>query len=796
MAQLDFEASTTQQVQGTLLMWWQSWLGRSAVQWPWLVCAFAYVAFAGGGQGQTALEYPVARPLTGIALIGILIGMCFEAASTLARIHRAATPVPVVMLADVWPALRQSRLRALFLDVRSGEPRLWSGLLVLLLLGGVLASGVTTVASNSALGLEPPLLLLVPAFVFWAYRFAYWFRLNTPPPPAPRTALVWGAVCGLPLTWIGLRGVSFLVVYAVAILSGILAIECIRSILVIVARPFSKRATTEFAIAAAPVVVAIILYAISICLLFYDLSDVVDVGAHALVGSGLLVFTLFCIGWISIFVIIPTRRLGWLLLALGVVLYWLQSPIEERPNPLLVEAPKVTQASGACKDSITSADKTTTVSEVSGTPSLLISAEGGGIRAAYWTAVSLEELSEARNTPLIADTAIFSGVSGGSLGVATFLAAQQLPAGARLPCIREFLSGDFLSPLVAGLLFLDVPRLILPRWFISTHRGDYFESFMARRWLTLTGSDYFYLPLARLAGDNQQKLNVYLNATDALSGEYVALPSHRANAVNAPHEIGLTPLNSAVLNHLPDLRIAQAVHMSARFPYISPNPDLRAKATEVAQALFGFAAAVTDETTTASLASLVDGGYFDNSGLWPAFRLLQRDRKAGGSPQWSVIHIVNDQARDCDKSPPNTGCIRAESSVIKEDRLSNSGGWLSRPLQAIDAVRAAHALQSVKELELAQSQLKSGPFILQVPMPALRPSPWIADVILGIAARLPIHGRDTRYGGVALAWTLAPEEREFLCNQAALVRTKGLPDLKRSALVDRSKECSSAGSAD
>src|SRR5262249_39161024 len=136
-------------------------------------------------------------------------------------------------------------------------------------------------------------------------------------------------------------------------------------------------------------------------------------------------------------------------------------------------------------------------------PSILVSAEGGGIRAAYWTAVSLEEVSQARKAPLLADTVILSGVSGGSLGIATFLAAQDLPLEARLPCIREFLSGDFLSPLPAGLLFLDVPRLILPAWLLDKHRGDYFEDFMARRWLALTGSDYFYRPLRRAAGDGQ-----------------------------------------------------------------------------------------------------------------------------------------------------------------------------------------------------------------------------------------------------------------------------------------------------
>jgi hypothetical protein len=55
----------------------------------------------------------------------------------------------------------------------------------------------------------------------------------------------------------------------------------------------------------------------------------------------------------------------------------------------------------------------------------LVSAEGGGIRAAYWTGVGLGRMEEATNETFSTTVVSMSGVSGGSLGIATWLAAQE-----------------------------------------------------------------------------------------------------------------------------------------------------------------------------------------------------------------------------------------------------------------------------------------------------------------------------------------------------------------------------------
>ena len=731
--------------QFALWWWWQSWVGRFALHLPLVICAFAYLKFILSAQGQTALEFPVERPLVGVFIVYALIGVCVEVQRCLWLAYRATSirpPVITLRPKHVEPQLSVGEEREV------APPSIWLGLVNFLVLVLAITGGVLTVAERS--GTE-----------------ANFF---------PYVALVLGVLVG---------------------------VVFIKLIEVVLTRFKRKRlevslsgSVYRFISDAYPICLAVAIYAGGICLVINHLDALAGLGAHVLVASGLLAMTLLCQGLLFLLLVRASLRAGWLVLAVVILLYLVQAPLAERPNPLLTRTPTVEYAQSTCAQLATKTQTTTdpqskqSPTQAPGPPSILVSAEGGGLRAAYWTAVSLEELSQARVRPLLNDAVILSGVSGGSLGVATFLAAQELPPSARLPCIREFLSGDFLSPFLAGLLFLDVPRLVLPTWILDTHRGDYFEAFVARRWLVLTKSDYFYRLLARAAGDGQRHTAVYFNSTDALSGEYIALVARPTDNASAAEQPSLSPLNEAILNRMPDLRIAQAVHMSARFPYVSANPDLRMSATEASPVLFKQTASTLNAKGTVSIASLVDGGYFDNSGLWPGLRLLERDRDRDSRSDRFFIHIVNDQLRGCNETPCNTGCIHVQSRLISELR-SSRGGWLSRPLEALLAVRSEHSLQNITALKLAQAQSKAqSPLVWQVPMKdeEVTSIDWFLDLVQW----LPIHGRDLRHSGVALAWTLAPLEREFLSEQAAAIRTTSTPGIRSSDRVERKKECSTS----
>ena len=505
-------------------------------------------------------------------------------------------------------------------------------------------------------------------------------------------------------------------------------------------------------------------------------------------------------------------------LALGSVLHACQSPIIERPNPFLASAldgkaaPETHPEDGAdvdapCRQLIaTNAAKGDAAAPAAGASAsspdttlrtrFLISAEGGGLRAAYWTAIALEQFSQRRKEPLIDDATLLSGVSGGSLGLATWIAAQRLPKPARLECIKAFLGKDFLTPLTSGLLFLDVPRLVLPRTIASHHRGDYFEKYLAEQWRTLTGDTFFYDRLDGLTvGKNEAR--VFFNATDAVSGQFVTFgngappPATGAGA-------GSNRLNLALVAALPDLRVAQAVHFSARFLYLSPTPDVEMTAAEAAQAL-GLGKSVDGEVM-ARVATLVDGGYFDNSGLGPALRTLEDDRwlpketRAKSRPV--VIHLLNAQERSCEESPDNTACKAVNRKRLEALERSDTSGWLTRPLQAIIAVRESHSLQRINEVKtsLAMTQrLRSidepkpassphgGPPVQRLPGSAATPDckalgcsfePMALTFPDEKAVERPWYcfdwlcGEDRSSRQVALGWMLSSRERELMDERA------------------------------
>jgi hypothetical protein len=183
--------------------------------------------------------------------------------------------------------------------------------------------------------------------------------------------------------------------------------------------------------------------------------------------------TLFGLILVAIPAAMKRPGLGWIF-ALGMITLALSRPFElDAENPLLKKQRMAANAAlreeegeqGCASHSPDFATQVQTRVEHAFSqhePIYFISAAGGGIRAAYWTGVGLAQLDVATNGKFAQQVASLSGVSGGSLGIATWLAANdvdQTTPEERLLLVKTFLSGDFLAPLVGGLLFLDVPRL-------------------------------------------------------------------------------------------------------------------------------------------------------------------------------------------------------------------------------------------------------------------------------------------------------------------------------------------------
>lgn len=387
----------------------------------------------------------------------------------------------------------------------------------------------------------------------------------------------------------------------------------------------------------------------------------------------------------------------------------------------------------------------------------LVSAEGGGIRAAYWTALALGQMDIATRGKFRDRVATLSGVSGGSLGIATWLAAQErqdLSPDARLQTMKRFLGSDFLSPLLGGFLFLDVPRLLLgPVWF-QARRDQVFEKALADQWMRVGETDFFARPYFQLCLSSFEKVPaVYLNATDAMSGKYVPLTTATLPSGTFWDDLIVSDANETTLANA---TVAQVVHISARFPYLSPAADVGVEASVLAnerrlvkEASIHPSVAAVDlpdassnlhsERLVSRIAVLIDGGYVDNTGLTPTMEALahiaqeregERASKAKNRPTpytnvaIEAMHIANDPGKACfpvrgqkDKGlgplakrfvETTKQHIRCESDarLLDESFRSNPFGWLTTPLASIIAVRESHSAQTKAILRVAAEDLK------------------------------------------------------------------------------------------
>jgi hypothetical protein len=267
-----------------------------------------------------------------------------------------------------------------------------------------------------------------------------------------------------------------------------------------------------------------------------------------------------------------------------------------------------------------------------------VAAEGGGIRAAYWTAKVLAGLTD--DDPTFPDRLFaVSSVSGGSLGAAVFDAllaerqAGRIPPGATTleDQAKGVLGEDFLSPILAAMLFPDAFVHFIPfsAAITSADRARALEGSWEASWRAHVGSDRFALGFGALFEGGGRLPHLLLNATCVESGQrWVVSDLQLAPAVG---DVGdARDLLGA------DVPLSTAAHLSARFPYLSPG---------------GLVSGAPDRCS-----HLVDGGYFENSGTATLLDLMEAlpDAPKGGPPGYIsvVISINNDPERDCPISPP------------------------------------------------------------------------------------------------------------------------------------------------
>ena len=263
-------------------------------------------------------------------------------------------------------------------------------------------------------------------------------------------------------------------------------------------------------------------------------------------------------------------------------------------------------------------------------PVFFVSAQGGGMYAAYHPALSLARLTD--QCPEFAHHLFgISSVSGGSLGAAVFAellralpaTAPNDPASPSTSCsptrgpefdnalqtkIGEFFSTDFLSPVIATAFIFDIPSLLVPQlrfgqdraralefgfetaWRklgISGRGADGLSSDFLERWeptglapalfMSTTGVNFGIPVLVSQVDWNYNPSSAApTKSAEKARGAQTAAPSaallqsvlDRLSRPDDQLQVGV----ANILDFRPDLQLATstAVVLSARFPFVTP----------------------------------------------------------------------------------------------------------------------------------------------------------------------------------------------------------------------------------
>jgi hypothetical protein len=276
---------------------------------------------------------------------------------------------------------------------------------------------------------------------------------------------------------------------------------------------------------------------------------------------------------------------------------------------------------------------------------VLVAAAGGGIRASYWTSLTLTRLMD-RVPKLRAKLFAASGVSGGSLGLGIFYGLLSASASndplkcAAVgrpfePCVRAFHEHDFLAAMLGATLAGLPANAFVP---IFPYRNEALELGWEHAWRNTVGeqspvADVFSASMASLWRDGGSHPLLLLNATSAIRGERVMSADVR---ITDPNWIRLrTPCRLNLVEEI-NPPLSAAIGTSARFPLVSDWGWLRQPKAAGCGRLEGIA----------------DGGFYDNYGAVTILDLLDwlADKDGGGvnlrGIKLVVIQITSDPSKE------------------------------------------------------------------------------------------------------------------------------------------------------
>ena len=220
-----------------------------------------------------------------------------------------------------------------------------------------------------------------------------------------------------------------------------------------------------------------------------------------------------------------------------------------------------------------------------------VAAAGGGIQSAAWTSQVMCGLRREIGPPFDQHVLVISGVSGGSVG--TYFYLRCLDTDYSDTAVEKAATNSSLEAIAWGLVHPDLLHAVLPIrnfWWPGDDRGWALER-------ALRKNAQFQPPDRLMAAMNssQRWPTVLFNSTEVRTGDPIVFTDS-----DFPRTASADAQNHRLLGFHQiyggrDVFVETAVRMSAAFPYVSPaaRPD-----------------------TPWNAEHMVDGGYFDNSGLF------------------------------------------------------------------------------------------------------------------------------------------------------------------------------------
>ncbi len=429
-------------------------------------------------------------------------------------------------------------------------------------------------------------------------------------------------------------------------------------------------------------------------------------------------------------------------------------------------------------------------SRPSDAPAIVVLAEGGGIRAALHTASLLSCLDETLGGELYDNVFSMSGVSGGAVGVGSYLAARadgmarnsefisqdewldkrcgfefskrqgEFKASENMTArnLSEFLQADFFSPALAGLVFRDLPQDIsiicvvfdcgiadraklFEDAFISTYRmmGDRRSHEKTQKALAPGyDGDWFAAPFLNVVEAANQQANVaeagpivFLNTFDAKSGRPAVVSNVSLKLKALEGEAAASETIYGMTNLLEKMCGGESLSLASA-AHLSARFPLVSPPGRLELDACGERAeqGSADSPKEAGIGLYVDGGYFDNSGAASSQAALKLLREQDQAQCQSDVQAARNGGvsafRNCSRPVIVLHVVHRGHAGKARDTRLSPFYEVATPAEAFLAARGVHGDVPIQRL------CESGAGRVTAPMGCRYLNGWLADVGLDV----------------------------------------------------------------